>query len=392
MNVKQTAEQIGEEAISLRRDLHKIAELSFEEYKTAAYVADYLEGLGLCCRKNLAKTGVIAFLDAGFQHTLLLRADMDALPVEEQQDVPYCSETNGVMHACGHDAHMAILLATAKCMAEHKEELKTNVLFLFQPGEETDGGAEPMIATGIMDEFHVTCAAGLHVMNDVDAGKIRIKTGELMAAPDDFELTIYGKGGHGAYPHECIDPITLAARIISDFDMIATRFTTSLSPKVISTCVMKSGSVYNVIPDMAYLSGTVRTFDKHLRKTIPEMMEKAIKGVCDIAGATYDFQFNFRYPPLVNHDGMADALEKAISKELGVECVVKGGVPSMGGDDFAYFGEHVPSVYFFLGSGNKKSGITMPLHSSDFQIDESCLKTGIAAYLALAVNDCAYFG
>jgi len=392
MDIKQIAEQIADEVISLRRDLHKIAELSFEEYKTAAYVAEYLEGLGLSCRRNVAKTGVIAYLDAGCGHTLLLRADMDALPVTEWHGVSYRSETEGVMHACGHDAHMAVLLAAAKCMTAHKDKLKTNILFLFQPGEETDGGAEPMIETGILEEFHVTCAAGLHVMNDVEVGKIQVKAGDLMAAPDDFELTIYGKSGHGAYPHECIDPITLAARIISDFDMIAARFTTPLSPKVISTCVVKSGNMYNVIPDTAYLSGTVRTFDKTLRETIPEMMGKAIKGVCDIAGAKFEFQFNFRYPPLINHAGMAEALEKAVSKELGEDIVIKGGIPSMGGDDFAYFGEHVPAVYFFLGSGNKESGITMPLHSSDFRIDESCLKTGVAAYLALAFNDCTYFG
>ena len=389
--IKQIAERVEKEAILLRRELHKIAELSYEEHKTSAYVAEYLEKLGLFCRRNVAKTGVLAYLDAGKEHTILLRADMDALPVTEPHNVPYKSETDGVMHACGHDAHMAVLLAAAKCMTEIKEQLKANILFVFQPGEETDGGAEDMIATGILEEFRVTCAAGLHVMNDIEAGKIKVKSGELMAAPDDFELTITGKGGHGAYPHECIDPITLAARIISDFDMIASRFTSPFAPVVISTCVIKSGNMYNVIPDTAYLSGTVRTFDNSLRKQIPDMMEKAIKGVCDIAGATYDFQFNLRYPPLLNHDGMAETLASVVAEALGEESVVRGGTPSMGGDDFSYFGKYVPSVYFFLGSGNKKSGITMPLHSTDFQIDESCLKTGVAAYLALATADCRYF-
>ncbi len=392
MHILETAHNVQHEVVSLRRELHKRAELSFMEYKTSAFVAEYLENLGLIVRKNVAGTGVTAYLDAGKKHTLLLRADMDALPVTERKATEYCSETEGVMHACGHDAHMAVLLAAAKCMSAHKEDLKANILFVFQPGEETDGGAEPMIQTGMLEEFHVTCAAGLHVMNDVEAGKIQIKAGELMAAPDDFELTVYGKGGHGAYPHECIDPIALSARIISDFDMIASRFTTPLSPKVISTCVIKSGNMYNVIPDSAYMSGTVRTFDDVLRKQIPEMMEKAVKGICDIAGATYDFQFHFRYPPLINEERMTNALEDAVSKELGEACIVKGGTPSMGGDDFSYFGKYVPSVYFFLGSGNKKSGITMPLHSTDFQIDERCLETGVAAYLALATNDCIYFG
>ena len=392
MHISETAHSIQKEAVTLRRELHKRAELSFDEHKTASYIADYLEKLGLPVRKNVAGTGVVAFLDAGYKHSLLLRADMDALPVTESNDTEYRSETEGVMHACGHDAHMAILLAAAKCMLKNKEDLKTNVLFVFQPGEETDGGAEPMIKTGILEEFGVTCAAGLHVMNDVETGKIQIKCGELMAAPDDFSLTVYGKGGHGAYPHECIDPIALSARIISDFDMISARFTSPLAPKVISTCVIQSGNVNNVIPDSAYMSGTVRTFDNTLRRHIPEMMEKAVKGICDIAGATYDFRFNYSYPPLINEESMANALENAVSKELGEACIVKGGTPSMGGDDFSYFGQHVPSVYFFLGSGNEKSGITMPLHSTDFQIDESCLETGVAAYLALASTDCIYFG
>lgn len=392
MDIRQIAEQVSQEAISLRRDLHQLAELSYQEYKTSAYVAEYLESLGLKCRRNVAKTGVIAYLDAGKDSTLLLRADMDALPITEQLPVTYKSETSGAMHACGHDAHMAVLLIAAKCMVEHKARLKANVLFVFQPGEETDGGAEPMIQTGMLEEFHVTCAAGLHVMNDTESGKIQIKSGELMAAPDDFELTIYGKGGHGAYPHACIDPIALSARIINAFDMIATRLTTPLSPKVISTCVIKSGNMYNIIPDTAYMSGTVRTFDRHIRTQIPEMMERAVENICCIAGANYDFQFHYRYPPLINHEGMTEALEQAITKELGKDYIIKGGTLSMGGDDFAYFGEHVPSVYFFLGSGNEKSGITMPLHSTDFQIDEGCLKTGVAAYLALAFNDCIYFG
>ena len=391
MNIKQMAENMLEEVVALRRHLHKMAELSFAEYKTAEYVADYLEKLGLFCRKNVAKTGVIAYLDAGKEHTILLRADMDALPITEQNQTSYCSETEGVMHACGHEAHMAVLLAAAKCMVELKDKLHANVLFVFQPGEETDGGAEDMIKTGILEEFHVTCAAGLHVMNDIEAGKILIKSGELMAAPDDFELTIYGKGGHGAYPNSCIDPIALAARIISDFDMIGSRFTSPFEPKVISTCVVRSGNACNVIPDKAFLSGTVRTFHTSLREKIPQMMEKAISGVCGIAGAKYDFQFHFRYPPLINHPEMTADTQRMVASVLGEESVLVAGTPSMGGDDFSYFGNFVPSVYCFLGSGNQKSGIDMPLHSSDFQIEESCLPIGIAVYLALVMSDCRYF-
>ena len=391
MHMMQIAESVREEVVFLRRELHKIAELSFEEYKTAAFVADYLEKLGLPCRTGVAKTGVVAYLDAGKKHTLLLRADMDALPVKESDDVPYASQTDGVMHACGHDAHMAVALATAKCMVSNKDLLKANVLFVFQPGEETTGGAEPMIATGMLEEFGVTCAVGLHVMNDVEAGKIRIKSGALMAAPDDFDLTIKGKGGHGAYPDACINPILLAANVVCAFDEIGKGLASAKEPAVLSTCVVQGGDANNIIPDTVYVSGTVRTFDSALRKQIPHEMEQAVKHICGSAGADYDFRFNFRYPPLINHSTMADVLTASAARVLGEENVIVGGAPSMAGEDFAYFSEKVPSVFFYLGSGNKKSGISMPLHSANFKIDERCLTVGVATYLSLAFNDCIYF-
>lgn len=385
--IKKLASDIFNEAVSVRRELHKIPELSFCEYKTAAFVSEYLESLGLSCRKEVAGTGVVAFLDAGKKNTLLLRADMDALPIEEQEN-EFSSTHSGVMHACGHDAHMAALLATAKCMANAKEHLKANILFVFQPGEETDGGALPMIETGILDEFHVTCAAGLHVMNDIEAGKIRVKEGALMAAPDDFDLEIKGKGGHGAYPEKCVDPIAVAAKIILEFRALSEK---QEKTNVISTCAVCAGNTYNVFPDTATLKGTVRMFDDAIRKALPKQMEEIISMACAEAGATYRFQYNFRYPPLVNDEKMAEALAIAAEKVLGEENVIRGGEPSMAGEDFAYFAKRVPSVFFHLGTGSKKSGIEMPLHSSDFKIDESALKVAVETYLSLAFNDCIYF-
>ncbi len=385
--VKKFANDIFYEAVSVRRELHKIPELSFCEYKTAAFVSEYLESLGLSCRKEVAGTGVVAFLDAGKKNTLLLRADMDALPVEEKKS-EFSSMHSGVMHACGHDAHMAALLAAAKCMTNAKEHLKANILFVFQPGEETDGGALPMIETGILDEFHVTCAAGLHVMNDVEAGKIRVKEGALMAAPDDFDLEIKGKGGHGAYPEKCVDPIGVAARIILELKALSEK---QEKTNVISTCAVYAGNTYNVFPDTATLKGTVRMFDDATRKALPKQMEEIISRACAEADATYRFQYNFRYPPLVNDEKMAEALAIAAEKVLGVENVIRGGEPSMAGEDFAYFAKRVPSVFFHLGTGSKKSGIDMPLHSSDFKIDESALKVAVETYLSLAFNDCIYF-
>lgn len=382
--IKNLANDIFEEAVMLRRELHKIPELSFCEYKTALFVSKYLNKLELPCESEIAGTGVVAFLDAGKKSTLLLRADMDALPVDEEEHA-FSSTHSGVMHACGHDAHMAGLLATAKCMASAKEHLKANVLFVFQPGEETDGGALPMIETGILEKYSVSCAAGLHVMNDLEAGKIRIKSGALMASPDDFDIIIKGKGGHGAYPEKCIDPILVASEVILNLKALSENET------VVSTCAVSGGNTYNVIPDSVILKGTARMFDETVRKALPAKMEDVIEKACKKAGADYEFQYNFRYPPLVNDEKMADFLADAAEKVLGAENVVRGGEPSMAGEDFAYFAKNVPSVFFHLGTGNKKSGIEMPLHSSDFKIDESALKVAVETYLALAFSDCIYF-
>lgn len=386
LSIKQLSEEISAEAIMLRRRLHQMAELSFCEEKTAAFIKKYLENLGLSVKSGIAGTGVTGFLNAGKKTTLLIRADMDALPLDEPHDFDYKSATPGVMHACGHDAHMAVALCSAKLLAQRKEELSVNVLFVFQPGEETEGGAEPMIKTGILEEYHVTNAVGLHVMNDVETGKILLKKGALMASPDDFDLYIHGRGGHGAYPHECIDPIALSARIVAAFDMIGARFISPFAQKVISVCAINGGTFYNIIPDTVHMRGTVRSYEETVRKKIPELMEKAVDGICNIAGASYDFQYNFRYPPLINNDAAADRFEQAVTGVLGKDSVVHGSEPSMAGDDFSYFAQAVPSVYFYLGSGNKKRGITMPLHSSNFDIDEDCLKTGVAAMTAYAVS------
>lgn len=384
--IRPLAESLSAEAVELRRELHKRAELSFCEYNTAALIQNYLKTLGLNVRTQIAGTGVIGFLDVGQPNTLLVRADMDALPIAEPHDVSYKSQTPGVMHACGHDAHMAVVLCTAKLLVQMKDSLRANVLFVFQPGEETEGGAEPMIKTGMLEEFRVTGAVGLHVMNDVKVGTILLKKGPMMASPDDFDLYIKGRGGHGAYPHTCIDPIALSARIISAFDMVASRFLSPFAQKVISVCSINSGTFYNIIPDTVHMRGTVRAYDEGVRRQIPDMMEKAVKGICDIAGASYDFQYNFRYPPLWNDSGAVDRMERAATEVLGKECVVFGSEPSMAGDDFSYFAQAVPSVYFYLGSGNEKRGLTEPLHSERFDVDEDCLKTGIAAMAAYAVS------
>ncbi len=384
-DIKKMAENLNDEVIFLRREIHKRAELSFCEYKTSEFVLNYLKDLDVTVKSGIAKTGVVAFLNAGKEETILFRADMDALPVTEPEDREYRSETEGVMHACGHDNHVAILLATAKLLCSIKNELPVNVLFVFQPGEETTGGAEPMIAEGILEEFGVTKACALHVANDVPCGKISVKYGNVNAAPDDFDLTIKGRGGHGAYPHKCIDPIAISAHVLSGFETIASRNVSPFSERVISICSIHAGTTANIIPDDVLIRGTVRTYDEELRRKMPVDIEKMIKGICEGFGAGYELKYNFRYPPTINDDNMVDSLITSAKKILGDDSILTSEA-SMGGDDFAYFSQKVPGVYFNLGSGNEKKGLTEPLHSSTFDVDEDCLKVGISVLASFVLN------
>ncbi len=378
--VKSIMDKEKQEVIRLRRELHKRAELSCEEYRTAEFIEEYLHTLGLAS-KRCFNTGVVSYLDAGKDKTILLRADMDALPVTEPHNTDYKSETDGVMHACGHDAHMAVLLCTAKVLCENHEKLNTNVLFVFQPAEEMDGGAEPMIAEGIMEEYNITEAAGLHVMNDVPVGSIMIKSGALMAAPDDFVIRICGRGGHGSMPEKCLDPIPAAASIIAELNAITNQTIVEGERQVVQVCMFNAGASYNVIPDFVELQGTTRSFVDGVRYEIPKRMEAIVKAACDKAGLTYEFQFNYRYPPLVNDAEVAAKMQAAVEKNMG-DIVINWENPIMAGDDFAYFAKKVPANFFYLGTGNEEKDITMPLHNTYFDIDEDSLIVGVGAYIS----------
>ncbi len=378
--IKSVMEKEKQEVIRLRRELHKRAELSCEEYKTAEFVEEYLHGLGLATKRSF-NTGVVSYLDVGKEKTVLLRADMDALPVVELHDVEYKSKTEGVMHACGHDAHMAVLLCAAKVFAENRDKLNVNILFVFQPAEETDGGAEPMLCEGILDGLNVVEAAGLHVMNDVPVGKIMIKPGALMSSPDDFVIKICGRGGHGSTPEKCLDPIPVAASIISELNFITQQTIVQGEKQVVQVCMFNAGTSNNVIPDFVELQGTARSFVDGVRLEIPKIMEAIIKKACDKAGLTYEFRFNFCYPPLINDALVAEKMKKAVEENLG-DIVITWENPVMTGEDFAYFAKEVPANFFFLGTGNEEIGIAAPLHNSQFDIDEDGLIVGVGAYIS----------
>ncbi len=378
--IKSVMEKEKQEVIRLRRELHKRAELSCEEYKTAEFVEEYLHGLGLATKRSF-DTGIVSYLDAGKKKTVLLRADMDALPIKENGDCEYKSETEGVMHACGHDAHMAVLLCAAKVFVENCDKLNVNILFVFQPAEETDGGAEPMLSEGILDGLNVVEATGLHVMNDVPVGKIMIKAGALMAAPDDFVIKIIGRGGHGSAPEKCVDPIPAAGKMIAGLNAITNETIVEGERQVVQVCMFHTGTSYNIIPDTVEIHGTARSFDETVRNKIPELMEEIIKKTCEGTELKYEFKFNFQYPPVVNSADVAAKMQKAVEEYMG-DIVINWTEPIMAGDDFSYFAKAVPANYFYLGTGNEKKGITMPLHNTYFDIDEDGLIVGVGTYIS----------
>ncbi len=386
-DIKRIAEELFDEIVALRRTLHRHPELGFCEYKTADLICSYLEKLGIPYERGIAKTGVVGLIETDKNaKTLLLRADMDALPMQEESDCPFKSETVGCMHACGHDAHVAIVLGTAAVLMRLRDRLRCNVKLVFQPAEEVEGGAEPMIAAGILENPHVDAAVGGHVMNTVPAGKILVKYGEMMAAPDDFKMTVRGKGGHGAYPHKCIDPIAVCVQILNAWNALSARYTTPIEKHLISVNVFQAGTCFNVIPDEAYIGGTVRVFDETLRQQLAVRMDEIANQIAAAFGAVCEFTYTFRYPPLVNDKGMTDAMRQSAAAILGADNVVEGTEPSMAGEDFAYFGRHVPSVFINYGAGNEAMGAAMPLHSSDFIIDETCLKTGMMVMSQFALD------
>jgi len=378
--IKSIMKEEKSEVIRLRRELHKRAELSGKEYKTAEFVEEYLHALGLATKRSY-NTGVVSFLDAKKDKTVLLRADMDALPVTEIKDKDYKSETEGVMHACGHDAHMAVLLCTAKVLVENLNKLNVNVLFVFQPAEETEGGAKQMIDEGILDGHNVVEAAGLHVMTDVAVGRIMIKAGPLMASPDDFAIKIIGQGGHGSMPEKCKDPIPVAAGVVDKLNAITKTTIVEGEKQVVQVCMFNAGTSYNVIPDFVEIKGTTRCFVDSVRYEIPKRMEAIVKAACEKSGLKYEFSFNYQYPPLINDAFVADKMQQAVTAYMG-DIVVNWKEPNMGGEDFAYFAEKIPSNYFYLGIRNEEKGITKPLHSSEFEIDEDALIVGVGAYIS----------
>ena len=383
MDIKEISKKNLPEMIRHRRSLHRIPEVALTEEKTAAYVANCLREMPLEVRTGIAGHGVVGFLDTGRSGAnLLIRADMDALPITEKTGLPFASTHEGVMHACGHDAHMAMVLGAAKTLGDLSGGLSGTIRFIFQPAEEGPGGALPMIKAGVMDDPRVDYAVGCHVWPDIPEGTVGVRDGVLMAAMDQFALTIIGKGGHGAMPHQCVDALEIGCQVVSALQRIASRQMNPLTPTVVTVGSFHAGTVFNVIPDTARMSGTTRTFDREIWDSWPQRLEKIISGICSAMGARYEFSFDKGFPPVINDAFMSDVVRRCAQATVGENQVLEPD-PSMGGEDMAYYLERSQGCFFCLGTGREDGS---SIHNARFDFNEDVLSTGVEIYCRTALD------
>jgi amidohydrolase len=365
----------------LRRDLHLIPEPAYTEKKTSAYVADYLGTQGFEVQTGIAQTGVVGLMKLTRPgKTLMIRSDMDALPVIEATGLPFASTHDGAMHACGHDGHMSMVLGAATILNNVKDKLNGNIKFLFQPAEEGPGGAKPMIEAGVMENPHVDFSIGCHVWPAIPEGSIGAKAGPLMAAMDRFDIRIIGKGGHGAMPHLCVDALEVGTQVVNALQRIASRQMNPLNPTVVTVGSFQAGSTFNVIPGEAEMCGTTRTFDQDIWNSWPERIEKIVHGVCGSMGADYELKYTQGYPPLLNDESMVEVVRKCAADVVGKEQVIEP-EQTMGGEDMAFYLEKSKGCFFFLGVGREGCA---PLHNPEFDFNEDILLTGVETYCRVA--------
>lgn len=383
MNLNKLADEVKDEVITWRRHLHQHPELSFQEENTAQFVYDQLKSFGNLEIFRPTKTSVVAHLIGGQPgKTLAIRADMDALPIEEENTFDFASQNPGVMHACGHDGHTAILLGTAKVLSGLQEKIHGEIRFFFQHAEELfPGGGEAMVQAGVMDG--VDLVIGAHLWSPLEKGKVGIVYGPMMAAPDTFWITVKGKGGHAALPHQTVDSIAVAAQVVTNLQHIVSRNTDPLDHLVLSVTQFVAGTTHNVIPGSVEICGTVRSFDQELRESIPGKMERVIKGITDAHEAAYDFKYEFGYRPVINTDEVSKVLEETVEDVFGADAIDLMR-PNMGGEDFSAFLQKAPGAYFYVGAGNAEKGITYPHHHARFTIDEDSLEIGVKMFLNAA--------
>jgi hippurate hydrolase len=383
---QEVEESFGEKIVALRRDIHREPELGFDTQRTAEKVLAALDGLPLDMETGVAKNGIVATLEGeGDGPTVALRADMDALPILEDTGLPFASETEGTMHACGHDGHTSMLVGAAHALSGMRDRLGGTVKFIFQPAEEGGGGGKVMVDEGVADG--VSSIFALHLWPGLPFGKVATKAGPIMAAADAFEMEVKASGGHGAMPHLASDAIAIAAHIVTALQTIVSREVDPVEPAVLTVGEIGAGTAFNIIPDKARIGGTVRTLNADLRERIPGRMEDLARGIARGMGGDVDLDYTFSYPVTVNDEAAAD-LALGIAEDLfGGESVLELPNPSMGAEDFSYFLETLPGAFIWLGVGEEVSG----LHTPKFAFDEEILPRGSALLAAISISALQHF-
>jgi len=377
-NIKKIIKKYEDEVIKIRRDLHKHPEVGFDLDRTSKKVAKKLNQLGFEVKTKIGKSGVVGIIKGNDNGpTIALRADMDALPMEEETDLPFASVEKGKMHACGHDGHTAILLGVAMVLAEIKDKLKGNVKLIFQPAEEGPGGAEPMLEDGALKEPDVDAIFGLHIWLEIDAGQVGVKKGPLFASIDEVDIKIKGNSAHGASPHQGVDAITTAAEVINSLQSIVSRKINPIDSAVVTIGKIEGGYVRNVIADKVNLEGTVRALNSEVRKQLEKEICKKVKNITSASDADYEIDYRHLYPPLLNDEKMTNLVKNNAVEVMESENVIDVKDPTMGGEDFAYFLKKVPGTFFLLGGRNEEKGITAAHHNTHFTFDEDIMTDGI---------------
>ena len=381
------AQSLFEYTQSLRRDFHMHPELGFKEVRTAGIVARELTSLGLEVHTGIAETGVVALLEGAKPGPVILaRFDMDALPILEETSAAYASQNPGVMHACGHDGHTAIGLTVARMLHAHRQKLAGTVKFVFQPAEEGLGGAERMIAAGVLEDPKPDLTLALHVWNEKPLGWLGIAAGPVMAGAEIFKIKVRGKGGHGAMPHLSADPVLTAAQIVNALQSIVARNVPPLQAAVVSVCTIHGGEAFNVVPQSVELAGTIRTFEPEVREKVLERFEVIVFGLAETMGCRAEVDLQRLTPAAINHPENAARIEEIARQMFPEAAIDTGDYITMGSEDFAFIMEKVPGCFFFIGSANKEKGLDAGHHHPRFDFDEQALPRG-AALMATTVAE-----
>lgn len=388
-NVRLEIRYLQAQLVLWRRKLHQNPELGFKEHQTAAFITQKLTEWGIPHETGIAQTGIVAMIKGGKPGKVLgIRADMDALPIQEENDVPYRSQKDGVMHACGHDGHTAIALGTAYYLWQQRDRLVGTVKIIFQPAEEGPGGAKPMIEAGVLQNPDVNAIIGLHLWNNLPVGTIGVRSGPLMAAVECFSCTILGKGGHGAMPHQTTDAVLVGSQVVNALQTIVARNVDPIDSAVVTVGTFHAGTALNVIADTARISGTVRYFNPNLEGFIQQRIEAVIAGVCQSHGASYDLDYWQLYPATVNNAEMAALVQSVASEVIETPLGVVPECQTMGGEDMSFFLREVPGCYFFLGAANAAKQLDYPHHHPRFDFDESVLCVGVEMFVRCVERFC----